>query len=240
MPARSEQRDDICILTIDRPERANSIDLETALELSASLDGLAQDERTRVVVLTGAGSRVFCAGMDLKAVEAGLAQEINSVPGGFAGIVRRDFPKPIIGAVEGAAIGGGFEIVLACDMVVASEQAQFGLPEVGHGLIAASGGLIRLPRRIPPALAVEMLLTGEPISSARALELGLVNRIAPTGMALASALELAQTVAARDPAAVRASVTLARSVARGDEERDWASCAGLVEGLSSGRPQAVQ
>jgi enoyl-CoA hydratase/carnithine racemase len=240
VPARSEQRDDICILTIERPERANSIDLETALELSASLDGLAQDERTRVVVLTGAGSRVFCAGMDLKAVEAGLDQEINSVPGGFAGIVRRDFPKPIIGAVEGAAIGGGFEIVLACDMVVASEQAQFGLPEVRHGLIAASGGLIRLPRRIPPALAVEMLLTGEPISSARALELGLVNRIAPTGMALASALELAQTVAARDPAAVRASVTLARSVARGDEERDWASCAGLVEGLSSGRRQAVR
>lgn len=234
MPARSEQREDVCILTIDRPERANSIDLETALELSAALDGLAQDDRTHVVVLTGAGSRVFCAGMDLKAVEAGLAQEINDVPGGFAGIVRRDFPKPIIGAVEGAAIGGGFEIVLACDMVVASEQAQFGLPEVRHGLIAASGGLIRLPKRIPPALAVEMLLTGEPISSARALELGLVNRVVPAGAALASALELAQAVAARDPAAVRASVRLARAVARGDEERDWASCAGLAEGLSSG------
>ncbi|MDE3133621.1 MAG: enoyl-CoA hydratase/isomerase family protein [Acidobacteriota bacterium] len=240
MPARSEQREDICILTIDRPERANSIDLETALELSASLDRLAQDERTRVVVLTGAGGRVFCAGMDLKAVEAGLALEINDVPGGFAGIVRRDFPKPIIAAVEGAAIGGGFEIVLACDMVVAAEQARFGLPEVAHGLIAASGGLIRLPRRIPPALAVEMLLTGEPIGSARALELGLVNRVVPTGSALAAGLELAQTIAARDPAAVSASVRLARAVARGDEERYWASCAGLVEGLSSGREESTR
>ena len=231
MPARIEHREDVCLLTIDRPERANSIDLETALGLSAALDELAEDERTRVVVLTGAGSRVFCAGMDLKAVQAGLARQINDVPGGFAGIVRRDFPKPIIAAVEGAAIGGGLEIVLACDMVVASELAQFGLPEVGHGLIAASGGLIRLPKRIPPALAVEMLLTGEPMSSTQARELGLVNRVVPTGTALAAALELASTVAARDPAAVRASVTLARSVARGDEEAAWASCASFAEEL---------
>ncbi|MDE3130710.1 MAG: enoyl-CoA hydratase/isomerase family protein [Acidobacteriota bacterium] len=233
MPARSEHREDICILTIDRPERANSIDLETALELSAALDQLAEDEGTRVVVLTGAGDRVFCAGMDLKAVAAGLAEEINNVPGGFAGIVRRDFPKPIIAAVEGAAIGGGFEIVLACDMVVASEQAQFGLPEVGHGLIAASGGLIRLPKRIPPALAVELLLTGEPIGSGRAQELGLVNRVVPTGTALTGALELAALIAARDPAAVRASVTLARTVARGDEAAAWASCADLAADLAA-------
>ncbi|MGH2873570.1 MAG: enoyl-CoA hydratase-related protein [Solirubrobacteraceae bacterium] len=233
VPARNEHREGICILTIDRPERANSIDLETALELSAALDELAEDERTRVVVLTGAGDRVFCAGMDLKAVDAGLAQAINDVPGGFAGIVRRDFPKPIIAAVEGAAIGGGFEIVLACDMVVASEQARFGLPEVGHGLIAASGGLVRLPKRIPAALAVEMLLTGEPIDSTRASELGLVNRVVPAGTALAAALELAQTVAARDPAAVRASVTLARAVARGDEEADWASSARLAEEITA-------
>lgn len=231
MPARSVHRGNICILTIDRPERANSIDLQTALEMSTALDGLAEDEQTRVVVLTGAGSRVFCAGMDLKAVQAGLAEEINNVPGGFAGIVRRDFPKPIIGAVEGAAVGGGFEIVLACDMVVASEQAQFGLPEVGHGLIAASGGLVRLPKRIPPALAVEMLLTGEPISSARARELGLVNRVVPAGTTLAAALELADAIAARDPRAVSASVTLARAVARGDEDAAWASCSKLAEGL---------
>ena len=231
MPARSEHRGNICILTIDRPERANSIDLQTALEMSTALDGLAEDEQTRVVVLTGAGSRVFCAGMDLRAVQAGLAEEINNVPGGFAGIVRRDFPKPIIGAVEGAAIGGGFEIVLACDMVVASEQAQFGLPEVGHGLIAASGGLVRLPKRIPPALAVEMLLTGEPISSARARELGLANRVVPAGTTLEAALGLADAVAARDPRAVSASVRLARAVARGDEDAAWASCSELAEGL---------
>ena len=211
----------MAVLTIDRPDRANSIDLETALELSSALDELAGDPSTRVVVLTGAGDRVFCAGMDLGAVREGLASQINSVPGGFAGLVRRSFPKPVIAAVDGAAIGGGFEIVLACDLVVASRSATFALPEVGHGLTAASGGLVRLSRRIPSALAVELLLTGERIDAKRALALGLVNRVVEPGAALSCALELAAAIASRPAAAVNASVMLARQVGRGDETEAW-------------------
>ncbi|HEX4421357.1 MAG TPA: enoyl-CoA hydratase-related protein [Solirubrobacteraceae bacterium] len=211
----------MAVLTIDRPDKANSIDLETALELSNALDELAADPATHVVVLTGAGDRVFCAGMDLGAVREGLAPRINAVPGGFAGLVRRSFPKPVVAAVEGAAIGGGFEIVLACDLVVASRAARFALPEVGHGLTAASGGLVRLPRRIPAALAIEMVLTGERIDADRALALGLVNRVVEPGGALPAALSLAAVIAERPAAAVNASVTLARQVARGDETEAW-------------------
>jgi enoyl-CoA hydratase len=159
--------------------------------------------------------------MDLGAVGAGLAPQINAVPGGFAGIARRSFPKPVVAAVEGAAIGGGFEIVLACDLAVASRTATFALPEVGHGLTAASGGLVRLPRRIPAALATELLLTGERIDAERALALGLVNRVTDPGAVLTEALTLAATIAARPAAAVDASVALARQVARGDESEAW-------------------
>jgi enoyl-CoA hydratase len=233
MPARSEQHGNVCVLVIDRPTRANSIDLETALELSAALDQLADDPVIRVVVLTGAGERVFCAGMDLKAVAAGQAAQINGVPGGFAGIVRREFPKPLIAAIEGAAVGGGFEIVLACDMAIAAKSAEFRLPEVDHGLIAASGGLVRLPKRIPVALATEMLLTGTAIDANRALELGLVNHVVADGTALASAVELAKAIAERDAGAVQASVTLARRVARGTEEPAWDASARLAAGLQT-------
>ena len=233
MPTRREKHGNVCVLVIDRPTRANSIDLETALELSTALDQLADDRDTRVVVLTGAGERVFSAGMDLKAVAAGQAAQINGVPGGFAGIVRREFPKPLIAAIEGAAVGGGFEIVLACDMAIAAQSAQFRLPEVDHGLIAASGGLVRLPKRIPAALATEMLLTGAAIDANRALELGLVNRVVADGIALTSAIELAKTIAERDPGAVQASVTLARRVARGTEEPAWDASAELAAALQT-------
>ncbi|HET9123777.1 MAG TPA: enoyl-CoA hydratase-related protein [Solirubrobacteraceae bacterium] len=211
----------VTVLTINRPDRANAIDLDTALALSTAFEQLADDPAVRVVVLAGAGERVFCGGMDLGAVRAGLASQINAVPGGFAGIVRRSFPKPVVAAVEGAAIGGGFEIVLACDLAVASRTATFALPEVGHGLTAASGGLVRLPRRIPAALATELLLTGERIDAGRALALGLVNRVTDPGAVLTEALALAAAIAARPAAAVDASVALARQVARGDESEAW-------------------
>ena len=233
MPIRREQRGRVSVLIIDRPERANAIDLDTSQELSTAFDELAADHAVRVVVLTGAGERVFCAGMDLKAVAAGQAREINGVAGGFTGLVRRELPKPIVAAVEGAAMGGGFEIALACDLVVASETARFGLPEVGHGLIAASGGLVRLPRRMPAVLAVEAILTGEPIGADRAMALGLINRVAPAGQALSIALELASTIAERDAGAVQASVSLARSVARGDESDAWRTSAELAASLAS-------
>jgi enoyl-CoA hydratase len=205
----------VAVLTIDRPDKANSIDLETALELSNALDELAADPATHVVVLTGAGDRVFCAGMDLGAVREGLAPRINAVPGGFAGLVRRSFPKPVVAAVEGAAIGGGFEIVLACDLVVAAENASFGLPEVRRGLVASAGGLLRLQHRIPFNLAAEWVLTGAAVGAAAAHQAGLVNRLVPPGTAVAAALELAAVIAANAPLAVRASKRVLR------ESPDW-------------------
>src|SRR5215203_580777 len=152
MPVSGWQQGRVRVVVIDRPDRANSIDLETAEALAAAFDEIERDDDTWAVVLTGAGERVFSAGMDLKAVAAGQADQINSVAGGFAGLVRRDFPKPIVAAVNGAAMGGGFEIVLACDLVVAAEHARFGLPEVTVGLMAASGGAVRLTANGPLAV----------------------------------------------------------------------------------------
>jgi enoyl-CoA hydratase len=141
--------------------------------------------------------------MDLKAVEAGHAPAINGVAGGFAGLVQRAFPHPLIAAVNGVAVGGGFEIVLACDLAIAAENASF-------GLMAASGGLVRLAKRLPPALALELALTGEPIDASRAFQLGLVNRVVPRGRALEEATALASRIAANAPVAVRASKQLLR------------------------------
>jgi enoyl-CoA hydratase len=209
MPVSGWQQGNVRVVVIDRPDRANAIDLETAEALADTFDALERDDDTAAVVLTGAGERVFSAGMDLKAVEAGQAGQINGVAGGFAGLVRREFPKPIIAAVNGAAMGGGFEIVLACDLVVAAEHARFALPEVTRGLMAASGGAIRLPQRLPWPLAMELLLTGEPIDAQRALVLGLVNRVAED--AIATALELAERIAASDPRAIQATKRVARA-----------------------------
>ena len=234
-----EQHGQVCVLEIDRPQQANAIDLETARQMSDILDGVADDPEVRAVVLTGAGDRVFCAGMDLGAVRDGHADEINGLPGGFAGLVQRELPQPVIAAVNGAAMGGGFEIVLACDLAIASQTARFALPEVGHGLIAASGGLVRLPRRLPPPLAVEMLLTGAPVGAERALELGLVNRVVAAERLRAEALELAGAIAERDVAAVRASLRLARAVIRREESGAWQMSAELAAALSVSPDEAA-
>ncbi len=211
------------ILTIDRPESANSIDLNIAHSLSSALDDLEHDVKVRAVVITGSGDRFFCAGMDLKAVTNGQADEINGIKGGFAGLVRRtEFPHPIIAAVNGAAVGGGFEIVLACDLVVAADNASFALPEARRGLMAASGGLVRLAKRIPPTFAFELALTGRAIDAQRAFQLGLVNRVVSRGHALEEAIALAQEIAANAPLAVRASKRLLRfSLETGDESAVW-------------------
>jgi enoyl-CoA hydratase/carnithine racemase len=217
MAVARERRGFVEVLVIDRPQAANAIDLGTAEALAAAFDELAEDEYVRAVVVSGAGDRVFSAGMDLKAVQAGHAPAINGVTGGFAGLTQREFPHPLIAAVNGAAVGGGFEIVLACDLAIAAENASFGLPEVKRGLMAASGGLVHLARRLPRALALELALTGEPIDAPRALELGLVNRVVPRGRALEEATALASRIAANAPVAVRASKRLLRfSVEDGD------------------------
>lgn len=229
MGAKCETDEHVGIVTIDRADRANAIDLETAQQMSVIFDELERDERVRTVVLTGAGERIFCAGMDLRAVEAGQAAAINSVPGGFAGIVRRDFPKPLIAAVNGAALGGGFEIALACDLVVAAANARFGLPEVSLGLFAASGGAVRIALRLPSALALEHLLVGDAIEAQCALELGLVNRIAAEGTARDEAVELAHRISRNAPLAVQASKRIARTAMTAGEERAWTLNAQLAD-----------
>jgi enoyl-CoA hydratase len=199
---RTERRGGVLTITIDRREMRNAIDTETAWAISNALDELDADRELVAAVLTGAGG-TFCAGMDLKAFLAGERPSVGAR--GFAGIVEQPPVKPVIAAVEGAAVAGGFEIVLACDLVVAADNSRFGLPEVKRGLVAAGGGLMRLPRRVPYHLAMEWALTGEFISAAKAEQFGLVNRLVPAGSALEQAIELAKLIAANGPLAVAAT-----------------------------------
>jgi len=192
----------VLVVTINRPEARNAINTETAVAIGEAMERLDDDRSLVAGVITGAGG-TFCAGMDLKAF---LAGERPSIPGrGFAGIVEQPPVKPIVAALEGYAIAGGFEIALACDMLVAAEDAKFGLPEVKRGLAAAGGGLLRLPQRVPYHLAMEWSLTGELIPAQRGYEVGLVNRITPKGGALDEALRMAKAIAANGPLAVAAS-----------------------------------
>jgi enoyl-CoA hydratase len=194
--------DGVLVVTINRPESRNAINTETAVAIGEAMERLDDDRSLVAGVITGAGG-TFCAGMDLKAF---LAGERPSIPGrGFAGIVEQPPVKPIVAALEGYAIAGGFEIALACDMLVAAEDAKFGLPEVKRGLVAAGGGLLRLPQRVPYHLAMEWSLTGELIPAQRGYEVGLVNRITPKGGALDEALGMARAIAANGPLAVAAS-----------------------------------
>jgi enoyl-CoA hydratase len=194
--------DGIAVITINRPEARNAVNGEVARGIARATDELDARSDVRVLILTGAGGS-FCAGMDLKGF---LAGDDPTVAGrGFAGITERPPAKPVIAAVEGYALAGGFELVLACDLVVASEAAKFGLPEVTRGLVAGAGGLLRLPRRIPYHLAMEIALTGEHFPAVRLRDSGLVNRLVPAGQALAGAGELAARVARGAPLALAAS-----------------------------------
>ncbi|EFC86837.1 Enoyl-CoA hydratase/isomerase [Parafrankia sp. EUN1f] len=195
-----DRRGPVMVVTINRPEAANALDAPTMSGLGHAFEQAEKDDEVRAVVLTGAGERVFCAGMDLKAFLSGTVADIDGP--GIGIFTRRLFPKPIIGAINGTAVGGGFELALACDLLVAAETARFGLPEVKRGLIAAGGGT-RLPQRIPLPLALELGLTGAPVSAARLGEMGLVNRVVPVAEVLPVALELADQIAANGPLAVR-------------------------------------
>ncbi|WP_151639268.1 crotonase/enoyl-CoA hydratase family protein [Noviherbaspirillum aerium] len=192
----------VLIMTLNRPEARNAVNQALAEALAQALARYDADPTLRIAVLTGAGGS-FCAGMDLKAFTRGERPSVSGA--GFAGIVERPPAKPLIAAVEGYAVAGGFEIALSCDLIVAAENARFALPEVRCGLVAAAGGLLRLPRRLPYHLAMELALTGDTIDAPRAASLGLVNRIAPPGEALAAALKLAEAIAENAPLAVMAS-----------------------------------
>jgi len=213
-----ERRGHVEILTINRPEARNAINRATAIALGDALDACESDDDVWVVVLTGAGDKAFSAGMDLKAFAAG---EFPITDKGFGGITQRDFPKPLIAAANGAALAGGFEILISCDMVVAAEHAKFGIPEASRGLIAGGGGLIRLPKRIPLAVAYEMALTAEPIDAQRAYELGLVNRVVAGENVLDEAVALAERIAKNAPLAVRTSKDVMKRSRELSEEQCW-------------------
>lgn len=214
----STPADGVLVVTIDRPQARNAVTAAVARGIAEAMDRLDADDDLRVGVLTGAGG-TFCAGMDLKAFMRG---ERPSVPGrGFAGLTVRLPAKPLIAAVEGYALAGGFEIVLACDLVVAAEGAVFGIPEVKRGLVAAGGGLLRLPKRIPYHQAMELALLGCHIPAARARELGLINRLVPDGTALDAALALAAEISANGPLAVAASKQIVAAAASWSDDEAW-------------------
>jgi enoyl-CoA hydratase len=200
------------VITINRPDRRNAIDTATAWAVSAALDELDGDASLRAGVLTGAGG-TFCAGMDLKAFLRGESPTVGER--GFAGIVENPGTKPLVAAVEGYALAGGLEIALACDLIVAADDARFGVPEVTRGLVAAGGGLLRLARQVPFHLAMEWALTGALVSATDARDAGLVNRVVPNGSALSSALELAGSIAKNSPLALAATKQILT------EARDW-------------------
>jgi enoyl-CoA hydratase len=215
-----ERRDGVQIITISRPQAKNALNLAVARGIAEAVDELDASDDLRVGVLTGAGG-TFSAGMDLKAFLRGESPAIEGR--GLCGITVTPPKKPLIGAAEGWALAGGFELLLACDLVVAGDTARFGVPEVTRSLVAAAGGALLLPRRIPYAIAMEMLLTGEPITAQRGAEVGLVNRLVPAGTALEGALELAARVASAGPLAVAATKRIARSSA------DWTLAEGWEE-----------
>jgi enoyl-CoA hydratase/carnithine racemase len=211
-PVLTDRRDGVLLITLNRPDARNAVNLPLAEALSNALDELDGEPSIAVGVLTGAG-RGFCAGMDLKAFVTGERPWAGDR--GFAGITRRGPAKPLIAAVEGFALAGGLEVALSCDLIVAAEDARLGLPEVRRGLVAAGGGLLRLPRRIPYHVAMELALTGAPIDARRGAQLGLVNRVSPPGEALEVALELASAVAEGGPLSLIASKRII------EEQQDW-------------------
>ncbi|WP_327665452.1 crotonase/enoyl-CoA hydratase family protein [Streptomyces sp. NBC_00498] len=210
--------DGITVITLNRPEARNAVNRVVAEGVAAALDELDRRDDQVVGVITGAGGS-FCSGMDLKAF---LKGETPSIEGrGLAGITEAPPRKPVIAAVEGYALAGGCEIALACDMVVAAGDAKFGIPEVKRGLVAAAGGLLRLPRRIPYSVALEIALTGDFLDAGRAHTYGLVNRVTEPGAALDGALALARAIAANGPLAVRATKEIVANAPNWPADEEW-------------------
>ena len=206
--------DGIMTVTLNRPEAKNAANKALAEGVAAAMDELDSNDDIRVAILTGAGG-TFCSGMDLKAFVSG---ETPTVEGrGFGGLTEKPPAKPLIAAVEGYALAGGLELMISCDLIVAADTAKFGIPEVKRGLAAAAGGLVRLPRQVPPRLAMELALTGDFVSAGRAAEMGLINRVVPDGTALDAAKELAATICANGPLAVKVSKQVMA------ESADWSS-----------------
>lgn len=221
-----ERRGNVLLITINRPAARNAVNAAVSEAVGGALEEAESDPEIRVIVLTGAGDKSFCAGADLKAISRG---EGLHAPGnehwGFAGFVNHYVSKPTIAAVNGTALGGGTELALAADLIVAAETASFGLPEVKRGLIAGAGGVFRLPAQIPQRLAMEMMLTGDPIAAATAKEYRLINEVVPADQLLDAALALAERISVNAPLSVQASKRVALGVENGEivaEKSKWA------------------
>lgn len=224
MTVTTERRGHVLVVSIDREAKRNAVDQTVADGIEAALNLLEDDPQLWVGVLTGTAS-VFSAGTDLS---AGMSPKGER--GGEYGIIRRRRTKPLIAAVEGFALGGGFEIVLACDLVVASDAARFGLPEVKRGLMATCGGTFRAPRALPLNVAKEMLLIGDPLPAERLYNLGVVNRVTPPGEALVAAVGMAERICANGPVAVRATLKAMHHVIEADDALGWS---GTDEGFAT-------
>jgi enoyl-CoA hydratase len=215
-----EERGRIAVLTINRPEARNAVNGEVAQAMEAGIDSLEENPELWAGVVAAEGP-VFSAGADLKVIAAGRPQDLLTERGGFAGIARRERRKPIVAAVDGPALAGGCEIALACDLIVASRRAAFGLPEVKRSLVAAAGGLFRLPRALPRNVALEIAITGDPIDAERAYSLGLVNELVEPGQALDGALALAERICANAPLAVWATRRVVLGSAGEGDQVGW-------------------
>ena len=228
-----EQRGPFAVVKINRPEARNAVNGAVAHGIEEAIDKIEADDSIWVGILTGEPP-VFCAGADLKEINSGNAGGLQTERGGFGGIVQRERTKPIIAAVDGPALAGGTEIVLSCDLVVASTTATFGIPEVKRSLVAAAGGLFRLPRKIPFNVAMELALTGDPITAELAHHHGLVNRLCEPGEALDTAVALAEQICANAPVAVRETRKILLEATTAPDEVGWRmSMEGMAKAMSS-------
>jgi enoyl-CoA hydratase len=228
-----EQRGPFAVVKINRPEARNAVNGAVAQGIEHAIDRIEDDDSIWVGILTGEPP-VFCAGADLKEINSGNAGALQTERGGFGGITQRQRTKPIIAAVDGPALAGGTEIVLSCDLVVAAATATFGIPEVKRSLVAAAGGLFRLPRKIPFNVAMEMALTGDPISAELAHHHGLVNRLCEPGQALEVATALAEQVCANAPVAVRETRKILLEATNAPDDVGWRmSVEGMAKAMSS-------
>jgi len=233
MSVSFEQRGPFAVIKINRPDARNAVNAAVAQGIEEAIDTIESDDSIWVGILTGEPP-VFCAGADLKEINSGNGASLSTQKGGFAGFVQRERTKPVIAAVDGPALAGGTEIVLASDLVVASTTATFGIPEVKRSLVAAAGGLFRLGRKIPMNIAMELTLTGDPIDATRAHHFGLVNRLVEPGQALDEAIKLAEQICANAPVAVRESRKIVLEATHADDEVGWRmSAEGMAKAMSS-------
>lgn len=230
MSVEFETKGHLAIITLNRPDARNAINGMMAQGIESALDKFEEDPNLWVAILAANG-KAFCAGADLKEINAGNAAALSTKKGGFAGIARRERTKPLIAAITGSALAGGTEIALSCDMIVCADTTNFGLPEVKRSLVAGAGGLFRLPRVIGMPMALEVILTGDPLSSQRAYELGMVNKVVPEADVMAEATSLADRIMANAPLAVQASRTVTVDALKKGDDELWKASGTAFAGL---------